>query len=202
MDTDLLSRLAALPQTKRKGVVFGVTCLLCSGVIAMIDAAAARTGRAPMCDDTMFVAAHPGLDASSEDTNEASVRRFVVLMREVSASGECNERALREAFHHGSTALMRRFADGLKQNGGVERFLNRRHAELVTVALDVEQHSSTEWVLRWTEHIRSPSGDDLRLEHYAGELRTRDPKGAHAFEVAEFNARQLDEPHSSQSLTR
>jgi hypothetical protein len=148
------------------------------------------------CDDTMFIAAHPQLAAISGSSAEAIARRFVVLMREVSASSECNERALREAHGLASADVMQRFADELMQKDGVDRFRNRRHSELVTIDLKVEAKSPTIWDLRWSEHVRSPAGVELRTEAYGGELRTSEGKDTpEAIKVADYRVQPTVQPY-------
>lgn len=149
------------------------------------------------CDETMFTAAHPQL-AAIGDSPEALVRRFVVLMREVSASDDCNERGLREALTHASTAVLDKFLHNLEQAGTIDHFFDRRHSELVSVDLQVEPRSATAWDLHWTEQVRSPAGVLLRTEEYGGELRASKPNStADTFEVADFQVRAVAQPYGA-----
>lgn len=147
------------------------------------------------CDDTMYIAAYPQLAASSGSPAEALARRFVVLMREVSASSECNERALRDALGHASADFGRDFAEDLVQNHAHEHFM-RRHKELVTIDLQSVTRTATSWDLRWAEHVRSPAGVHLRTEEYSGELclseSNNDPD---ALDVAGFRAQRIAQPY-------
>lgn len=180
----------SLPRRQRAAVSLVAVC-------AFVAFVSASTGTRPdhYCDETMFTAAHPQL-AAIGDSPEALVRRFVVLMREVSASDDCNERGLREALTHASTQVLDSFIGNLEQGGAVDHFFDRRLSELVSIDLQVEARSETAWDLHWTEQVRSPAGALLRTEEYDGELRASKPNSTpETFEVADFQARPVAQPY-------
>lgn len=182
----------SLPRAHRARVAvfaFGLSLALLLALVTSIPP------HADGCDDTMFIAAHPQLAASSGSPAEALARRFVVLMREVSASSECNERALRDALDHASADFGRDFAEDLVQNHAHEHVM-RRHKELVTIDLQSVTRTATSWNLRWVEHVRSPAGVHLRTEEYSGELRISESNSVpDALEVAGFQAHRIAQPY-------
>jgi len=115
------------------------------------------------CDDTMFLALHPQLGALDR-SQHGIVRRFVVLLREVSPSAHCNERALDEAWKRAAAAVREQLGTPSKDSG-LGNFMDRR-TENVSIELhSVEPRAAHQWQLQWTEHVHTPSGEPLRTAH-------------------------------------
>ena len=191
-------RSLTVPQrgaVKRIGLGFcGSFGVWSSSLGVLISAAVdADHTRSTACDDTMFVATHPELPTGEASNAKELARRFVILTRELSATPQCNERSLVEAFALASHDAWGQAVMALAPDGP-QAFLARRHTENVSVDIDsVESRNSSLWRVSWTEHVRTPAGLPLRRNAQSAELQiVSAPQAPHGLQVITFSMSPAD----------